>query len=189
MACSKVCANVCPNLKRGYCSWVECPHEHNVFAFGNGAFNLTHRNVLWCTLGKSRGFTLFKEKIGLAIGKYTRVDFVDMPGTPEQGGAYRCAVVFFDSITQEARDKLFSGDCIWINHGSLHSLFRKQVRFTLFRGEVMSEETIRAKQMAKEASIQAQKASSSVIDQLAWLPFEVNTEKEVWDGAMDWSTP
>jgi hypothetical protein len=93
--------------------------------------------------------------------------------------------VFFDSIAQEARDKLFSGNCIWINLESRQSLFRKQIRFTLFRSEVKSKGAIRA----KEASIKAQKAISDVIDQLAWLPFEVNTEKEVWDGVMDWSTP
>jgi hypothetical protein len=160
-----------------------------VFAFGNGAYNLTFHNALWVTLGKSCGFTTqLKEKIIESIGEYYRVDFIDMPGTPEQGGAYKCAVVFFYTITREVRDKLFSGDCIWVKHESPHALFRKQIRFTLFRGEVMSKDVIRAKQAAKEASSQAQKVVSDMIEKMAWLPFEVKTEKGVWDGVMDWST-
>ena len=183
------CPKVCPNMMRGFCSWSKCPHEHNIARLGDGAYNMDSHKALWVNLGKSRVITTrMKENIVKRIGSYHRVDFVDMPGTP-RSGPYMCAVVFFDSIAQEARDKLFSGNCIWINLESRQSLFRKQIRFTLFRSKVMSKGAIRAKQAAKDASIHAQKASSDVMDQLAWLPFEVETEKEVWDGAMDWSTP
>ena len=184
--CPKVCPKMCPNLARGYCSWVECPYPHDVFALGDGVYNLTFYHALWVNLGKSRVITTqMREKIVAVIGEYHRVDFVDMP---ERGGSYICAVVFFNTITPEARDKLLSGNCIWIKHESARASFRKQIRFTLFRSKVMSKEAIRAKQMAKKASIQAQKVIADVTDRLAWLPFEVNTEKEVWDGAMDWST-
>lgn len=144
---------ICFNMKRGYCGWAECPHSHNVFSevMGNSVYNLIKHGAVWINLGKSRNIPdKIRKRIVDEIGEFYRIDFVEMPGNPEKGGPYWCAVVFFNSIKHSAKSKLLSGNCVWIKDGM------RQVRVTLFRSEVKPKEIIKAKLEAKKATIQAQ---------------------------------
>ncbi|MAZ45577.1 MAG: hypothetical protein CMD74_02590 [Gammaproteobacteria bacterium] len=143
---------------------------------GFGAYNLTFHNAVWCHIGKKCKISpVMKELILKMFGKYDRVDFVHMPGNPNKGGPYWCAVFFFNTITREARNKLCSGDCIRLKTPSSQYTQVSEFRFTLFRSKVQTKEAIRAKQREK-AEMQA-----------AWEPFEINSEEDVWAGAMDYN--
>ena len=87
------------------------------------------------------------------IGRIVRIDTVRMPGNPKKGGQYWCAVVHFNSVSQEACRILSSGNCV---------RYGRVVRVQLFRGDTQSEGTIRAKQAAQTASIQCAKALNVV---------------------------
>lgn len=181
--CPKVNEMFCPNLKKGYCSWSKCPHNHNVYdsCMGDSVLNLQKYGAVWVNLGKIPYIT--KEMIftmTMTIGEYSRFDLVEMPGNPSKGGSYWCAVVFFKSISAYAKNKLLTGNCIWLSDNN------RQIRVTLFRSEVKSFEVIKAKQDAKKAAVQANKAVESILDSIAWLVIDSNNGVNVWNCDMDW---
>ena len=164
-----VSTQFCFNLKRGYCGWNECPHSHNVFSkeMGDSVYNLMKHGAVWINLGKSRIISdEIRKKIVDKIGEFDRIDFVEMPGNPEKGGPYWCAVVFFNSVKHSAKCKLLSGNCVWIKDGM------RQIRVTLFRSEVKPKEIIKAKLQAKKATIQAQLAVIGMQNSLSCLGVE-----------------
>ena len=177
---------LCWRFKRGFCSLAGCPHSHDVWddEVALGPLNLLIHNALWCNLGKTRNISFeMKQLILNTFGEYERVDFVHMPGNPEKGGPYWCAVFYFKAVPQRARDVLFSGDCIHLKTPRTRYTSGSKFRFTLFRSEVKKIEQIRA----KEASIAAQNAISDLNDTLAWMPFEIKSDADVWGGAMDYN--
>ena len=153
----------CFNLERGFCRFGDgCRFSHSAEEIPwmlQAILNL-NRGVVWFNLGKNREFsTAEKEAIEDVMGFVKDFDPVRMPGNPDKGGEYFCAVVHFESIKNEAFQTLASGNCIKFG----------TPRAQLFRSEIKPREEIKPKQAADSAALQCReitKVSNEVVDHM-----------------------
>jgi len=151
--CVPVGTPACFNLEKGFCRFGNgCRFSHSArdIPWKLGAILNLNRGVVWFHVGKTQAISpIVRASIKNVIGSVKRIDFVRMPGNPNKGGQYWCAVIHFDNIKENAFRTLASGNCIRFEEG---------VRAQLFRSEIRPEEEIRAKKAADAAALQCLEA-------------------------------
>tara|TARA_X000000950_G_C13824472_1_gene623378 strand:+ start:824 stop:1399 length:576 start_codon:yes stop_codon:yes gene_type:complete len=162
--CKPVGVPACKNLEKGFCPYGDrCHYSHKFKDFSwmlQATLNL-NCGVVWLHIGKMDKIPKdVMAKIKAVIGNVNRVDYVRMPGNPQKGGTYNCAVMYIDAINRKPFQVLASGNCI---------RFKYKIRMQLFRGDLLPKAEVEKKQASQSASLQSIKAAKAANEVKEWM--------------------